>query len=179
MEGENNIHRFQGGQAPRQVLAYRNQEGSHEQSLRLFLREESEPTTPIWTSLHTIQRAPLVAQQVKNLPAIWETWVQPLGWEEPLEKGKATHSSILAWRIPWTVQSMELQRLSDFLFLSFLSYFTNWDTANEGNYIFKRIQANTFEISPLKEELGEEFILASQKAVFVLGNCILKVLQMP
>ena len=38
---------------------------------------------------------------VKNLPVIWETWVQSLGWEDPLEKGKATHSSILAWRSPW------------------------------------------------------------------------------
>ena len=47
--------------------------------------------------------ASLVAQLVKNLPAVWETWVQSLGWEDPLEKGKATHSSILAWRIPCTV----------------------------------------------------------------------------
>ena len=47
--------------------------------------------------------ASLVAQLVKNLPAVWETWVQPLGWEDPLEKGKATHSIILAWRILWTV----------------------------------------------------------------------------
>ena len=45
----------------------------------------------------------LVAQLVKNLPAMWETWVQSLGWEDPLEKEMATHSSILAWRIPWTV----------------------------------------------------------------------------
>ena len=45
----------------------------------------------------------LVDQLVKNPPAIWETWVQPLGWEDPLEKGKTTHSSILAWRIPYTV----------------------------------------------------------------------------
>ena len=44
--------------------------------------------------------ASLVAQLVKNPPAMWETWVQSLGWEDPLEKGKATHSSILAWRIP-------------------------------------------------------------------------------
>ena len=43
------------------------------------------------------------AQMVKNLPAMQETWVQFLGWEDPLEKGTATHSSILAWRIPWTV----------------------------------------------------------------------------
>ena len=47
--------------------------------------------------------ASLVAQLVKNLPARQETWVQSLGWKDPLEKGKATHSSILAWRIPWTV----------------------------------------------------------------------------
>ena len=44
-----------------------------------------------------------VAQAVKNSPAIQETWVRSLGWEDPLEKGKAVHSSILAWRIPWIV----------------------------------------------------------------------------
>ena len=48
-----------------------------------------------WTSL--------VAQMVNNQPAMWETCVCSLGWEDPLEKGKATHPSILAWRIPWTV----------------------------------------------------------------------------
>ena len=41
-----------------------------------------------------------MAQMVKNLPSIWETWVRSLGWEDPLEEGMATHSSILAWRIP-------------------------------------------------------------------------------
>ena len=46
--------------------------------------------------------ASLVSQLVKNLPAMWETWIQSLDWEDPLEKGKATHSSVLAWRIPWT-----------------------------------------------------------------------------
>ena len=45
----------------------------------------------------------LVAQLVKNPPAMWETWVRSLGWEDPLEKRKATHSSILAWRVSWTV----------------------------------------------------------------------------
>ena len=49
--------------------------------------------------------ASLVAQLVNNPPAMWGTWVRSLGWEDPLEKGKATHSSILAWRIPWTTQS--------------------------------------------------------------------------
>ena len=46
--------------------------------------------------------ASMVAQLVKNTPAMRETWFQSLGWEDPLEKGMATHSSILAWRIPWT-----------------------------------------------------------------------------
>ena len=51
-----------------------------------------------------ILRVSLVAQLVKNPPAVWETWVQSLGLEDPMEKEKATHSSILAvWRIPWTV----------------------------------------------------------------------------
>ena len=48
-------------------------------------------------------RASLVGQPVKNPPAMRETWLRPLGWEDPLEKGKATHSSILSWRIPWTI----------------------------------------------------------------------------
>ena len=48
----------------------------------------------------TCQWASLVAQRVKNLPAMWETWVQSLGWEDPLEEGMATHLRILAWRIP-------------------------------------------------------------------------------
>ena len=55
--------------------------------------------------------ASLVAQLVKNPPAMWETRVRSLGWEDPLEKGKATHSSVWAWRIPWTVQSMGSQRI--------------------------------------------------------------------
>ena len=55
--------------------------------------------------------ASLMAQLVKNLPAMWETWVLSLGWEDPLEKGMATHSSVLAWRILWSVQSMGSQRV--------------------------------------------------------------------
>ena len=55
----------------------------------------------------------LVAQTVKNLPAMQETRVRSLGWEDPLEKRTATHSSIMAWGIPWTIciQSMGLQRV--------------------------------------------------------------------
>ena len=48
---------------------------------------------------------------VKNPPAVQETWVQYLGWEDPLEKGTATHSSILAWRIPWTEEPGRLQSI--------------------------------------------------------------------
>ena len=55
--------------------------------------------------------ASLVAQLVKNLPVMQETWVRSLGWEDPLEKRMATHSRILAWRIPWTLQSIGSQRV--------------------------------------------------------------------
>ena len=60
--------------------------------------------------------ASLVAQMVKNLPATQKTWVRSLSWEDPLEKQIATHSNILAWKIPWTeepgrLQSMGLQRV--------------------------------------------------------------------
>ena len=58
----------------------------------------------------------LVAQTIKNLPAMWETWVRSLGWEDPLEENMATHSNILAWRIPmdsgdWWLQSMGYKEL--------------------------------------------------------------------
>ena len=55
--------------------------------------------------------ASLVVQTVKNLPAMHEIWVQSLGWNNPLEKGMATHSSILAWRIPWTEEPGGLQSM--------------------------------------------------------------------
>ena len=50
-----------------------------------------------------------MAQRLKHLPAMWETWVRSLGWEDPLEKEMATHSSILAWRVPWTEELGGLQ----------------------------------------------------------------------
>ena len=53
-----------------------------------------------FTFFHSFTGAALVAQLVKNLPVMWDTWVQFLGWEDPLEKGMVIHSSILAWRIP-------------------------------------------------------------------------------
>ena len=52
-----------------------------------------------------------MAQMVKNLPAVWETWVRSLGWEDSLEEGMATHSSILAWKIPWTEEPGGLQSI--------------------------------------------------------------------
>ena len=70
-------------------------------------------TLPLWAFLEDIDRASLVIHVVKNLLVMQETQVRSLGWEDPLEKGMATHSSTLAWRIPWTkepegLQSMEL-----------------------------------------------------------------------
>ena len=64
---------------------------------------DKPPKVLLWASL--------VAQLVKNLPAMQETWVRPLGWEDPLEKEMATHSNILAWRIPWTEETSRLQSL--------------------------------------------------------------------
>ena len=55
--------------------------------------------------------ASLVAQRVKSLPTMQKTWVQSLGWENPLEKGMATHSGILAWRIKWTEEPKGLQSM--------------------------------------------------------------------
>ena len=57
----------------------------------------------IWVEIQKSIGVSLVAQLIENLPAMWETRVRSLGWEDPLEKGTATQSSILAWRIPWTV----------------------------------------------------------------------------
>ena len=55
--------------------------------------------------------ASLVAHSVKNLPAVQETWVRSLGWEDPLEKEMANHSSIVAWKISWTEEPGELQSM--------------------------------------------------------------------
>ena len=88
----------------------------------MFSVYDSENLDSKFWYLH-LEKASLVAQVVKDPPAMWETWVRSLVWEDPLEKGLATHSSILAWRIPWTekpgrLQSMGSQtRVSDFHFL--------------------------------------------------------------
>ena len=66
-------------------------------------------------------KASLVAQMVKNLPAMWETWVRSLGWEKSLEKGMATHPSILAWRTSWTEEPGGLQSIGSHRSLFHLS----------------------------------------------------------
>ena len=63
-------------------------------------RTESDTTEVTLQQQHSLLRASLLAQMVKNLPAMWETWLQTLGWEDPLEEGMATLSSILVWRTP-------------------------------------------------------------------------------
>ena len=73
-------------------------------------------TTDFFERSQSRTRSSLVAQTVKTLLAMQETWVQPLGWEDPLEKKMETHSSILAWRITWTedpggLQCMKSQRV--------------------------------------------------------------------
>ena len=65
----------------------------------------------IKVSVSVAYGASLVAQMVKNLPAMQETQLRSLGWEDPLEKGKATHSSILTWKIPWTEEPEGLQSM--------------------------------------------------------------------
>ena len=72
-----------------------------QETLVQFLGPE-DPLEKIGYSLQ-YSGASLVAQLVKNPPAMQETWIRSLGWEDPLKKGKANHFSTLAWRIPWTV----------------------------------------------------------------------------
>ena len=84
---------------------------------------------PVCFYFYCIYGYPLVAQTAKNLTAMQETQIQSLGWEDPLEKGMATHFNILAWRIPWTeepsgLQSMGLQRVG-----------YNWGTTTTYGYL--------------------------------------------
>ena len=76
-----------------------------------------------------------VAQLVKNLPAMWDTWVQSLCWEDPLEKGKTAHSSILAWRILWmSMESQSVGHDSNFQSLSLVQFFvTPWTAAHQAS----------------------------------------------
>ena len=94
------------------ILAWKIQRAEEPGRLQSMGSQESDTTERLhFTCLRpqafnkklSVKRASLVAQLVKNLPAMLETWVLSLGWEDPLEKGTATHSSILAWRISRTV----------------------------------------------------------------------------
>ena len=88
------------------------------QTVPIYIRTNSIGGFPFPHTLSSIYRASLIAQLVENPLVVWETWVWSLGWEATLEKGKATHSSILAWRILWTVHGVAKSRaqLSDFHF---------------------------------------------------------------
>ena len=97
-------------------------------SVTSVLAPETTPICPmaLQGSLVVLALASLVAQRLKRLPPMRETWVQTLGWEDPLEKEMVTHSSILAWRIPWTeepgrLQSMGLQSQTRLKWLHFIS----------------------------------------------------------
>ena len=70
-----------------------------------------EPAEKLRIQSNLLNGASLVAQKVKNLPTMQESQVQSLGWENPLEKGMATHSSILAWRSPWIEEPGGLQAM--------------------------------------------------------------------
>ena len=63
------------------------------------------------TAIRLLNKSSLMTQTVNRLPAVWEIWVQSLGWEDPLEKETATHSSIVAWRIPWMEEPGRLQSM--------------------------------------------------------------------
>ena len=106
--------------------------------------------------------ASLVAQSINNLHAMWETWVRSLGWEDPLEKGTAIHSSILAQRISWTIQSTGSQnqtRLSNF---HYSPYMLN-NTIVLELYFFFKLEFNCFKVS-------HQFLLFRVNQLYVYIN---------
>ena len=84
---------FSGGSAGKESACNAGDAGSIPGSGRSTGEGIGYPLQSSWASL--------VAQMVKDLPAVWESWVRSLGWEDALKKGKATHSIILTWKIPW------------------------------------------------------------------------------
>ena len=90
------------------LLIYTQENATFDQNIQVKEGQEvdTQKYTVLWTQVcpfdisYTHNQASLLAQMVKNLPAMWETWVLSLGWEDPLEEGMATHSSILVWRMP-------------------------------------------------------------------------------
>ena len=97
------------------LKGYIVQHGKHRQHFITTVSRVNLDCTPVIYIIlyinYTSIVASLVAQAVKRLPTVWETWVRSLGWEDPLEKEMATHSSILAWKIPWTEEPSRLQSM--------------------------------------------------------------------
>ena len=93
------------------ILAWRSPWTEEPSSLQSTGPQRVEQDLATTTNHHYILVAPLVAQTVKRLPVMQETWVRSLGQEDALEKEIATHSSILAWKIPWMEESGRLQSL--------------------------------------------------------------------
>ena len=98
----------------------------------------------------------LVVQMVKNLPEMQETWVWSLGWEDPLEKGMATHSSILAWRIPWTKEPGGLQSMGVTKSWTWLSeqYFLSTTLNNMETFIHKYLNLRQCLLTSAHEHWG-------------------------
>ena len=112
--------------------------------------------------MHTLQSwTSLVAQLVKNLLAMQETWVRSLGWEDPLEKGKATHSSILAWRIPWTVHGVAKSWtwLSNWTELNWIQ--TRWRQWKRPNAVYSR-SGSEWSCSVVSDSFLTPWTVASQ-----------------
>ena len=105
--------------------------------------------------------ASLVVQMVKNLPAMWKTWVRSLGWEDPLEKGMATHSSILAWRIPvdrgaWRVrQRMESERVRH-------NWVTKYSTVTSWNKFCFYSHFREWGLETLLKQLADKWLTGSE-----------------
>ena len=104
----------------------------------LYIYTHTHTHTPTHICIYMYIWASLMPQMIKNLPAMRETWVWSLGWEDPIQKRTATHSSILVWRIPWTakvgrLRSMGLQRVGH-----------NWVTFTDHWYVYVYMYAYIF-----------------------------------
>ena len=106
--------------------------------------------------------ASLVAQLVKNLPAMWETWVWSLGLEDPLEKGKPTHSSTLAWRIPWTVHGVAKSQTQESDTTEWLSLHFTWRCSYQlSKPLSVKQYTNTILLTHQRTLLGWDFQMTS------------------
>ena len=128
-----------------------------------------------------LNRASVVAQMVKRPPAMRETWVRSLGWEDPLEKEMATHSSTLAWKIPWTegsgrLQSLGLQRVfnRDHTPCPHMEHCSGLDDSNEKAVLHLEQCRNSIKVlSSIKLaslRTGTQFILLSGRTLWGLGG---------